>query len=74
MEVSEIPLPEEIYTPKPTPTPIIATVADLNPYEVLPLPKLPGNRTSMLKGDDANFRQVLNTTFTGSADLGRYAA
>lgn len=68
--------PEEIFilpTPEPTPTLIISTVADWNPYEVLPLPKQIGNRTSILKNDDTNARKPLNTTFSGSVGLGGYA-
>ena len=66
--------PEEIFIP-PTPesTPIISTVADWNPYEVLPLPRQIGNRTSILKNDVTNDRKPLNTTFSGSVGLGGYA-
>ena len=73
MEYLDIPPPEEMYTPEPTPTPIISTVADWNPYEVLPLPKQIGNRTSILRNDDSNTRKILNTTYSASVGLGGYA-
>ena len=48
-------------------------MADWNPYEVLPLPKQIGNRTSILRNDDSNYRKSLNTTYSGSVGLGGYA-
>ncbi|MCA1916219.1 hypothetical protein [Methanospirillum hungatei] len=66
-------LDPEMITPEPTLAPIISTVTDWNPYEVLPLPKQIGNRTSILKNDDTNARKPLNTTFSGSVGLGGYA-
>ncbi|OQA54597.1 MAG: hypothetical protein BWY45_02533 [Euryarchaeota archaeon ADurb.Bin294] len=64
---------EEMYTPDPTPTPIISTITDWNPYEVLPLPEQIGNRTSILRNDDSNTRKILNTTYSASVGLGGYA-
>lgn len=46
--------------PEPTPAPLISTVADWNPYEVLPLPEANHNRNSILKNDTPHERQPLN--------------
>jgi len=60
-------------TPEPTPTPLISTVSDWNPYEILPLPPASKNRTSILKNPISLNRQHLNITYTSSVGLGGYA-
>lgn len=69
-----------IITPEPTPTLIISTITDWNPYEVIPLPEEASNnkeplrnRPSVLKYDTTNSRKILNTSWYESVDLMGYA-
>jgi len=64
---------EEMDTFVPTPTPLISTVTDWNPYEILPLPNQVNNRTSILRDGTPYHRTSLNSTYTGSANLEGYA-
>lgn len=68
--ISDNPFP---LSPEPTPTLVTSTVDDWNPYEVVPLPESTKARPSVLKNDDSNNRQKLNTSFSGSVSLSGYA-
>jgi hypothetical protein len=67
-DIVDIPL-----TPEPTPTPIISTVSDWNPYEVVPYPESEHTRASILRNDTSTNRQILNTTYSGSVNLNGYS-
>ena len=80
MLIESFPTEMPIITPELTPTPLISTVSEWNPYEIIPLPDEVSNnrdplknRPSVLKTDIANNRPSLNTTNSGSVDLTGYA-
>lgn len=62
-------------SPEPTPiqTPVTSTVSDWNPYEVVPLPESTPARPSVLKNNNSNDRQKLNTSCSGTVSLSGYA-
>lgn len=78
--IESFPTEIPIITPESTPTPLISTVADWNPYVIIPIPEEVSNnkrllkeRPSVLKNGDINNRHLLNVTYSGSADLTGYA-
>lgn len=65
---------EEVILLTPTPTPIISTVEDWNPYERLPPPPIPSIRPSIHKEEvKSTYRIPLNTTHTNTTRLYGYA-